>query len=44
MKPTHRTALIAAAVLLTGCSPTSAPPAAVGARVEVNGMQMYFNC
>ena len=45
MKPMLRTTLIAAAVLLTGCSPTSTPappPAAVGARVEVNGMQMYY--
>jgi hypothetical protein len=44
MKLTFRTTLIAAAALLTGCSPTSAPPAAVGARVVVNGMQLYFNC
>ena len=50
MKPTFRTALIAAAALLVlsvlvGCRPR--PPAqapAEGHRVAVNGMQMYFNC
>ena len=46
MNPMSRTALtaIAAAILLAACSPTSAPapPPAVGARVEVNGMQMYY--
>jgi hypothetical protein len=40
MKPTFRTALIAAAVLLAGCPPAQAPVA--GHRVEVNGMQMYY--
>jgi pimeloyl-ACP methyl ester carboxylesterase len=35
-----RTALIAAAVLLTGCAPAQAP--AVGARVAINGMQVYY--
>jgi hypothetical protein len=44
MKPSFRTPLIGAADLLAACSPTSAPPDAVGARVAVNGKQMYFNC
>jgi pimeloyl-ACP methyl ester carboxylesterase len=35
-----RTALIAAAVLLTGCAPAETP--AVGHRVEINGMQVYY--
>src|SRR5512134_1291434 len=46
MNPISRIALTATAagILLTACSPTSAPapPPAVGARVEVNGMQMYY--
>jgi len=40
-----RTAVIAAAMLLTGvaCAKApEAPPPAVGARVQVNGMQMYY--
>ncbi len=37
-----RTALIAAALLLTSLACTEAPPAAVSARVQVNGMQMYY--
>jgi pimeloyl-ACP methyl ester carboxylesterase len=46
MNPMSRIALTATAagILLTACSPTSAPapPPAVGGRVEVNGMQMYY--
>jgi pimeloyl-ACP methyl ester carboxylesterase len=38
--PTFRTALIAAALLLTG--PALAEAQAAGNRVEVNGMQMYY--
>ena len=37
-----RTAVTAAALLLTGVACTEAPPSAVGARVQVNGMQMYY--
>jgi pimeloyl-ACP methyl ester carboxylesterase len=46
MNPMSRIALTATAagILLTACAPTSAPapPPAVGGRVEVNGMQMYY--
>ena len=44
MKPTSRLALITAAALLVACSRAEAPapPAVVSARVEVNGMQMYY--
>ena len=35
-----RPALIAAALLLAGCAPAETP--AVGSRVQVNGMQMYY--
>ena len=44
MKALSRLALIAAAALLIGCSRAEAPaaPAVVSARVEVNGMQMYY--
>jgi pimeloyl-ACP methyl ester carboxylesterase len=35
-----RPALIVAALLITGCTPAGAP--AVGGRVEVNGMKMYY--
>ena len=44
MKPTSRLAWVAAAALITACSRAEAPapPAVVSARVEVNGMQMYY--
>ena len=44
MKPTSRLALITAAALLAACSRAEATPApaVVSSRVEVNGMQMYY--
>src|SRR5262249_2323782 len=48
MRPILRSAFIAAALALTSCRPAAAPPAppaapkAVGARVQVHGMQMYY--
>ena len=41
MRPVLRSAFLAAAVAATGCGPAGDAPA-VGSRVQVNGMQMYY--
>src|SRR5919106_2646383 len=40
--PMVRTALIAAALILTGSACAEAPAPAVGSRFQVNGMRMYY--